>query len=177
MPIKLLQLRAWISTRLVTIRRATVQHTTILLSFILLSYTSCATFNTPANTPVAYGTSPMAQLATPDRDGDTAVGLAFSGGGTRAAAFAYGVLRGLDQLPTTGGKRYLDRVVFVSGVSGGGRSLRLIFGLKAVQLLTTFVSAFDPQCGRGIEHCHQFEKCRARPKWWSERCKQISGLA
>jgi len=38
----------------------------------------------------------MAQVTTPDVGGDTAIALAFSGGGTRAAAFAYGVLRGLD---------------------------------------------------------------------------------
>jgi NTE family protein len=48
--------------------------------------------------------------------------LSFSGGGTRAAAFAYGVLRGLDsiQLPRSKSREtLLDRVSIVSGVSGG----------------------------------------------------------
>ena len=71
----------------------------------------------------------MGPLATPEIGGDTAVALAFSGGGTRAAAFAYGVLRGLKDMPTKDGKNYLDQVVFVSGVSGGSVTAAY-FGLK-----------------------------------------------
>ncbi len=52
----------------------------------------------------------------------TAFGLFFSGGGTRAAAFAYGVLEELADTNLTGNgevRRLLDEVDFVNGVSGG----------------------------------------------------------
>ena len=107
----------------------------------LLLLVGCATFNEPANTPVGEGSHPMAQLTTPDVGGDTAIALAFSGGGTRAAAFAFGVLRGLDRLPTKGGKSYLERVVFVSGVSGGSVTAAY-FGLKGRAGSPISVSAF-----------------------------------
>ena len=111
----------------------------LALCFLLL--VSCTTFNVPANTPVGEGSHPIAQLTTPDVGGDTAIALAFSGGGTRAAAFAFGVLNGLDQLPTNDGKSYLDRVVFVSGVSGGSVTAAY-FGLKGRAALTDFRERF-----------------------------------
>jgi NTE family protein len=48
--------------------------------------------------------------------------VAFSGGGTRAAAFAYGVLEELRDTPNVSAgksKRLLDEVDAISGVSGG----------------------------------------------------------
>ncbi|MDH4985539.1 patatin-like phospholipase family protein [Aminobacter anthyllidis] len=55
-------------------------------------------------------------------DGSTVVGLSFSGGGTRAAAFAYGVLRELDDTiidehPVT--RSLVDDIRMISGASGG----------------------------------------------------------
>jgi len=55
-------------------------------------------------------------------DGSTILGLAFSGGGTRAAAFAYGVMREIDSyvvdlVPRR--RTLLDNVRMVSGTSGG----------------------------------------------------------
>lgn len=111
------------------------------LGLCLLLLTGCATFDPPVNTPVAGGSRPMAQLTTPEIGGDTAIALAFSGGGTRAAAFAYGVLRGLDSLPTKDGNSYLDRVVFVSGV-WADQSPPLISGSKAARRLPTSASVF-----------------------------------
>jgi NTE family protein len=99
------------------------------LTFCLLFLASCATFEGPANTPVVHDSNPIGPLTTPEIGGDTAVALAFSGGGTRAAAFAYGVLRGLKDIPTKDGKNYLDQVVFVSGVSGGSVTAAY-FGLR-----------------------------------------------
>lgn len=49
----------------------------------------------------------------------TFVVLAFSGGGTRAAAFAYGVLRELEGTPIGAGRTLLDEVDVISSVSGG----------------------------------------------------------
>jgi NTE family protein len=58
--------------------------------------------------------------AEPQSDG-TAVVLLFSGGGTRAAAFSYGVLKELSQtrLPGSQPRRLLDDVEAVGAVSGG----------------------------------------------------------
>lgn len=51
--------------------------------------------------------------------GRISVFLAFSGGGTRAAAFAYGVLSELRDTEIGSGVRLLDEVDALSGVSGG----------------------------------------------------------
>jgi NTE family protein len=45
--------------------------------------------------------------------------LSFSGGGTRAAALAYGVLQHLARTPIAGGRSLLDEVDVISSVSGG----------------------------------------------------------
>ncbi|MCC7319542.1 MAG: patatin-like phospholipase family protein [Rubellimicrobium sp.] len=69
------------------------------------------------NAGAAQDTLPMAKPAA-DSEG-VWIGLAFSGGGTRATAFDYGVLRAIGaEMPGDGGS-LLDRVRFVSGVSGG----------------------------------------------------------
>jgi len=47
------------------------------------------------------------------------IGLYFSGGGSRAAALAYGVLKELSQTPRPDGGRMLDSVVAINAVSGG----------------------------------------------------------
>ena len=61
-------------------------------------------------------------MSETDRSDDLLLVVAFSGGGTRAAAFAYGVLEELrDTQVSIGGqpRRLLDEMDFVSGVSGG----------------------------------------------------------
>jgi NTE family protein len=52
-------------------------------------------------------------------DSGLMIALFFSGGGTRAAAFAYGVLRELSATPVPGGRRMLDEVTTINAVSGG----------------------------------------------------------
>jgi predicted acylesterase/phospholipase RssA len=48
------------------------------------------------------------------------IGLSFSGGGTRAAAFSFGVLTEMARTPVRGASAsMLDRIGFISGVSGG----------------------------------------------------------
>jgi NTE family protein len=47
------------------------------------------------------------------------VALFFSGGGARAAAFSYGVLRELAATPVAGDRRLLDEVTTINAVSGG----------------------------------------------------------
>jgi len=79
--------------------------------------------NVPLEQPVDpdYGYRPS--VASKNRDqGEIWIYLAFSGGGTRAAALAYGVLEGLrdTEIVVDGQKmRLLDEVDSLSGVSGG----------------------------------------------------------
>ncbi|GJM36117.1 MAG: hypothetical protein DHS20C18_51180 [Saprospiraceae bacterium] len=51
---------------------------------------------------------------------DLAVGLAISGGGSRAANFAIGVMLGLEDIPLEKEQDVLDQVDYLSTVSGGG---------------------------------------------------------
>lgn len=72
-------------------------------------------------TPQAGQPSPT-YIPDPGDDGSTVVGLAFSGGGTRAAAFSYGVLRALDDIVIDERPRrrtLVDDVRMISGASGG----------------------------------------------------------
>jgi NTE family protein len=71
--------------------------------------------------------------------------LAFSGGGTRAAAFSYGVLEALRDIEVTtrsGGKtRLLDEVDVITGVSGGSFTA-LGYGLYGKRLFDLFENSF-----------------------------------
>ena len=71
--------------------------------------------------------------------------LAFSGGGTRAAAFSYGVLEALRRMEvvTPDGRktRLLDQVDIVSGVSGGSFTA-LAYGLYQDKLFDLYESSF-----------------------------------
>jgi NTE family protein len=58
-------------------------------------------------------------LASDGNGDDLFVVLAFSGGGTRAAAFSYGVLEALHDARYAGGRALLDDVDVISSVSGG----------------------------------------------------------
>ena len=118
----------------------------------LLLLASCATFEGPANTPIVHDSNPIGPLATPEIGGDTAVALAFSGGGTRAAAFAYGVLRGLKDMPTKDGKNYLEQVVFFRA-SLAGLLPRPTFGLKGTSELRRLTrTLFASRRRSGVEH-------------------------
>jgi NTE family protein len=79
-----------------------------------------------------------------DRDRDSLVVLAFSGGGTRAAAFAYGVLEELRSTEVTidGRKtRLLDHVDGITGVSGGSFTA-LAYGLYGDRLFDEYERRF-----------------------------------
>src|ERR1700724_721392 len=75
---------------------------------------------------------------------DTVVAVTFSGGGTRAAAFSYGVLQGFDETRVDNGGRVtslLDQLDFVSGVSGGS-VLAAYYGLKKRAAMADFKQRF-----------------------------------
>ncbi|MDN5788095.1 patatin-like phospholipase family protein [Pseudorhodobacter sp.] len=93
------------------------------LIFLTALLAGCAAWNAPLNTALETGTN--AALVDPDSaasgEDDIYIGLAFSGGGTRASAFAYGMAEALREtgvsVKTPNG--LLDNVRLVSGVSGG----------------------------------------------------------
>jgi NTE family protein len=76
---------------------------------------------------------------------DDLVILAFSGGGTRAAAFSYGVLEALRDIEVPSGSgvrtRLLDEVDVITGVSGGSFTA-LGYGLYGDKLFDLFESSF-----------------------------------
>lgn len=120
---------------------------------LVLAYTAllagCAQLihNDPVNQPLNASPNPVQAAAyAPDRDtsDDTVIALAFSGGGTRAAAFSYGVLAGLNETRVTtsrGAISLLDHVDFISGVSGGS-ILAAYYGLYGGQALSDFRERF-----------------------------------
>lgn len=118
---------------------------TALLAVLMLS--ACAT--RPVNPPVAHVTDD--KIYSFERKGQNAaqaktlVALAFSGGGTRAAAFSYGVLETLNQTEFIGtnGKqsRMIDHVDVISGVSGGSFTA-LAYGLYGDKLFDEYERRF-----------------------------------
>mgnify|MGYP001554247299 CR=1 FL=1 len=104
--------------------------------------------NAPINVPLgAASAMPAPTDPSPRADETTAVGVAFSGGGTRAAAFSFGVLKQFAQTPVppqAGGPTLLDHVEFVSGVSGGSITAAY-FGYKGQAALGDFREKFLTQ--------------------------------
>jgi NTE family protein len=110
-----------------------------------LAVAGCASvYNYPGNQPLltAVPVPDMGRME-PSSDEDILVALSFSGGGTRAAAFAFGVLQELNRSRSgaKSGKSLLDRVDFVSGVSGGAITAAY-FGLKKRAALDDFRERF-----------------------------------
>lgn len=86
----------------------------------------------------------ISKVIRAQRSNETTVVLAFSGGGSRAAALAYGVLDGLRQTHINidgGSRRLLDEVDAISSVSGGSFTAAY-FGLYGDQVFTDFEHAF-----------------------------------
>jgi NTE family protein len=109
----------------------------------------CAAFeihNEPVNRPLTGNAAAALVAGRENTSGsdDLMVGLAFSGGGTRAAAFSFGVLSEIERTRVpgrAGSGSLLDRVNFVSGVSGGS-VLTGYYGLKKRAALADFRERF-----------------------------------
>jgi NTE family protein len=81
---------------------------------------ACGAWNPPVNTPLGDTANlPLVAEEGPPGDGEVWIGLAFSGGGMRASAFAYGMTEELRAAGMGGANGLLDHVRLVSGVSGG----------------------------------------------------------
>lgn len=108
----------------------------LLLSCLCLLLAACAgtPLNPPRNKPAVA--QPVMRVP-PTEAHDTVVALSFSGGGLRAAAFAYGVLEGLRDQPSAAGRSLLDDVGFVTSVSGGSITAAY-FGLHGAEGLKGF---------------------------------------
>ena len=103
---------------------------------------------------------------------DTLVVLAFSGGGTRAAAFSYGVLeflRRTEVVAANGAKlRLIDAVNMITGVSGGSFTA-LAYGLYGDKLFADYEQRFLKRDVQGGLIARAFS-----PKYWPD---YIGGMA
>ena len=100
--------------------------------------------NLPVNVPLRGSVAESLRIGFEDKAylDDVLVGLAFSGGGTRAAAFSFGVLQEMEKIPLRGASAPLiDRVDFISGVSGGS-VIAAYYGLKKREALRDFREKF-----------------------------------
>src|SRR5436190_11427007 len=108
---------------------------------------ACAT--RPVNPPIVrYDSEKPYRVERPSEnaeDNATLVILAFSGGGTRAAAFSYGALETLRDMEVTtkSGRnvRALDTVDVITGISGGSFTA-LAFGLYGDKLFDIYETSF-----------------------------------
>jgi len=119
---------------------------------------SCATAPEPVPINAARAGAPTAERDLDLPANADALMLSFSGGGARAASFAYGVLLGLKDMPgAESGHSRLDDVALVTAVSGGAITAAYFgqHGADGIEGLRTFLdenwaddlntSAFAPQ--------------------------------
>ncbi len=119
----------------------------ILLAATVLALAACAT--RPINPPITDTSANEGYLyasrAAKARERENIVILTFSGGGTRAAAFSYGVLEILrrTEVTTSNGQRVrlLDAVDVITGVSGGSFTA-LAYGLYGDKLFDQYEQQF-----------------------------------
>ena len=84
----------------VIMRYAILPAFAILCSLLLAGCTAHYPLNQPFSSVVAAGAAPSQPKVGEPRSDSLLVGLAFSGGGTRAAAFSYGVLEAMADAKT-----------------------------------------------------------------------------
>jgi len=114
----------------------------------LLLISGCASYgvikNAPLNAPGGAESYSIRSFAEKWRTGDIELMLAFSGGGTRAAAFSYGVLKELrdtDVVIQGRSRRLLDEVDYISSVSGGSFTAAY-YGLYGDKIFDNFEKVF-----------------------------------
>ena len=111
-------------------------------------FIGCATYgvikNAPLKDPGGVESYSILSFVEKWRSGDIELMLAFSGGGTRAAAFSYGVLKELrDTRVVIEGRsrRLLDEVDYISSVSGGSFTAAY-YGLYGDKIFDDFEKVF-----------------------------------
>ncbi len=126
---------------------ASLQRLPLMACAALLALAGCA--SRPLNPPIAQadpnGGYRFETRVGKDKERENLIVLALSGGGTRAAAFSYGVLEYLrrTEMVTAQGKtiRLLDVVDVITGVSGGSFTA-LAYGLYGDQLFDDYEQRF-----------------------------------
>ena len=120
----------------------------VSLSFAVMLIAGCAT--RPVNPPIAQirpeaGYRLETRQAVSANNKENLVILAFSGGGTRAAAFSYGVLEFLRKTEVVAANgtrvRLLDAIDVITGVSGGSFTA-LAYGLYGDKLFDDYEQRF-----------------------------------
>ena len=124
------------------------QHLAVLLTLFLPLLSACVSYGKISNEPIAEDESSarysITQAVHSGRSDEATMILAFSGGGTRAAALAYGVLQALrDTHVMLDGRsqRLLDEIDTISSVSGGSFTAAY-FGLYGDKIFTDFEKDF-----------------------------------
>ena len=117
------------------------------LVVVLAALTGCSA-HFPVNTSQAEASDPtpyyLHKKHNPERSDELLVMLAFSGGGMRASALSYGVLKALDEVPFSQGddqRSLLDEIDLISAVSGGSFTAAY-FGLYGKHILKDFEKDF-----------------------------------
>jgi len=116
----------------------------VLILLVVAESCSLSAVNTPLKQWTPGLDEQWIKAAAGNRSKDIVVVLAFSGGGTRAAAFSYGVLEELaaTEIVVDGRKRrLLDEVDVISGVSGGSFPAAY-YGLYGDRIFTDFEPLF-----------------------------------
>lgn len=134
----------------------------------LLGLAGCAT--RPVNPPISQvdpsGGYTFQTRQSHFKSQDTLVVLAFSGGGTRAAAFSYGVLEFLHRTevaaPSGERLRLIDAVDMITGVSGGSFTA-LAYGLYGEKLFADYEQRFLKRNVQG-----ELASRALSPKYWGD---------
>jgi NTE family protein len=122
-----------------------IQAPRLLIVFLVLVVSACSPIT---DKPIPHWTPELdrraAQQVAGERSGDLLVFVAFSGGGTRAASFAYGVLKELSNTQVTtekGSRPLLHEVDVISSVSGGSFT-SAYYGLHGDRIFEEFEDRF-----------------------------------
>lgn len=137
------------------------------LILILFMVSGCASNGVIHNRPLAsmpeQPTYSMREIYGKRPESELSLGLSFSGGGTRAAALAYGVLMELRDTPVIVNgvqRRLLDEVSFISSVSGGSFTAAY-YGLYGDRIFDDFEKKFlrrdiESQLIHGLFHPYRW---------------------
>ena len=139
----------------------------VLVAILPCIQSACATYGriqnqpySPQDTGITYG---LHRAVQPQSANGITLILAFSGGGTRAASLAYGVLTGLqDTIISVNGQsfRLLDEIDVISAVSGGSFTAAY-YGLHGDRLFSDFEEKFLRR-----DMSDQLLDGLMRPGWW-----------
>ncbi|GAB6048772.1 patatin-like phospholipase family protein [Methyloparacoccus murrellii] len=146
--------------------RPRIPRTFFLLALLLVQ--GCASIYKPQNEPISKIDNSKGYRMRTTRNGDFGdhlIFMAFSGGGTRAAALSYGVLKELRDTQVNSHQqrvRLLDEVDTISSVSGGSFTAAY-YGLFGDKIFTDYEGVFLRQSIQGT----LIRKLFSPAYWWN----------